>query len=463
MERFKYRDEMKKIINTIDKLMESKIVSWVMVIIGSSVFGILCAGKTIWLDEALTGTYIRKGWWELVCFTATDVHPPLYYLIVKMAVFLFGDHIYVIKFFSYIPFIFSLILTTTKVRKVYGDRMAFVLLAMLCTTPCIIDRNVEMRMYQWAFFFVYAFAIYLFEMVRDGNAKNCFWALTLGVCAAYTHYYALIAVAILYMLVFAENIVRKVARLVILRNILISSILYFPWLKIFFSQARELKESGWWQEGIVNIKTIYDYIVWPFKDNTGYEPAFFILLLFCVILYMKQKAFPNRLESCNCIGVYIVLITIGFLIITLYQPVFITRFIYPVVGVLLLGIAIVVSRWKTEYVCLICVLILFFGAKTYNSQLHYQFAENSIPALENIMEDVDRENSIILCDEDAVKCIVEYLFPNYTIENISESTKLDLSDKKVYFFICNSDSMEENKFKKLEDIYIQYHAFTIYQ
>ena len=80
---------MKKIILGLDRLLQSNIVLWLMVIGGAIVHGLLCFGQTIWLDEALTGTYIRMGWAELLAFTTTDVHPPLYYFIVKLGIIFF--------------------------------------------------------------------------------------------------------------------------------------------------------------------------------------------------------------------------------------------------------------------------------------------------------------------------------------------------------------------------------------
>ena len=150
---------MKKILQITDKLMESNILLWVIVLAGCLVHGLFCFGQTIWLDEALTGTYIRMRWRELLQFTTTDVHPPLYYFIVKLGITLFGDHFYIVKLFSFLPYVMMLIMTATKVRKEYGNRTAFLLTVLFCITPCIIERNAEMRMYQWALFFVFTFML----------------------------------------------------------------------------------------------------------------------------------------------------------------------------------------------------------------------------------------------------------------------------------------------------------------
>jgi len=461
---------MRTIISKADALLESKIVLWTMVIIGSCVYGLLCFGKTIWLDEALTGSFIRMGWWELICFTATDVHPPLYYLIVKLGITLFGDKIYIVKMFSYVPFVFTLLLTAVKVRRLFGEKTAFVLMALLCTTPCIIDRNVEMRMYQWALFFVFAFALYLFDVVKNNSGRARVICLFWGLCAAYTHYYALIAVAILYTILFFVYIKEKNIVYAIIRNAVASVIGYLPWLVVFLNQAKSLKETGWWQEASLGVKDVYEYIVWPFRDNTGYEPILFFLLLIFVVFTALRKKTKNRMEILSGIGAYIFFIVGGLLIILFYQPVFVTRFIYPIVGVLLLGLALMAAQWRTEAICVLCAFILLFGAKTYNSQLHYQFNKDSIPALMNFMETIEKENAVILCDQDSVKCIVEYLYPNYFVKNSTEVEQSAVEGKDVYYLVCNPVSVEENglsdlglnKYELVDNVYVQYHSFDIY-
>lgn len=462
---------MKQLVSKIDFLIQSNIILWMMIAGGAIVHGLLCFGPAIWLDEALTGTYIRMGWAELLTFTTTDVHPPLYYFIVKLGTTLLGDHVYVVKIFSYLPFILTLLLTVTKVKKAYGEKVAFILLALLCTTPCIINRNAEMRMYQWAMFFVFAFAVYLFESIKAMAWKNWIFSLLFGLLAAYTHYYALVAVAILYALVFFSNIKSKTVVCRILINAAVSVAGYLPWLLVFLNQAKTIKETGWWQEAGLGIKDVYEFLVWPFQDRTGYEPIFFLILLLSVCIYVLwKKNCNNRIMAILSLGVYLLLILSGVLIIVFYQPVFIARFIYPTVGVLLLGLALIISQWRTEVICVISALLLVFATKTYNSQLHYQYNENSVPALDTFVENMDSE-FLVFCDQDAVKCIVEYLYPDVMVENDTKIEDIDIAGKEMYYFICDESSLEENRLESLGvldyeymgEIELMYHGFDMYK
>ena len=462
---------MKKLVSKIDFLIQSNIVLWLMVIVGAFAHGILCFGQTIWLDEALTGSYIRMGWGELLAFTTTDVHPPLYYFIVKAGITLFGDHVCVVKLFSYLPFVLTLILTAVKVRREYGNRTAFLILVFLCTTPCIIERNAEMRMYQWAMFFVYAFALWLFSAVKTQGKKEWLICLLLGLCAAYTHYYALVAVAILYALFFFVNIKDKRIVINILINGVISVVGYLPWLLVFFGQAKTLKETGWWQESGLGFADIYEYVVFPFAEKTGYEAMLFFGLLFVVIICLiLGKDLEHKLETSAAISMYLLLILLGILVVLFYQPVFIPRFIYPTVGVLLFGMAMVAAKWRTEFICVIGAVLLLFAAKTYNSQLHYQYDEDSVPALHTFMETIE-EDAIIICDQDGVKCIVEYLYPWQVIENDTDVREEQMTDREVYYFVCEDSSLEENRladvgiseYTHIKEVYLLYHGFDIYK
>ena len=46
--------------------------------------------QTIWFDESYTAYLIRFDYTDIVRYTAVDVHPPLYYLLLKTWSLIFG-------------------------------------------------------------------------------------------------------------------------------------------------------------------------------------------------------------------------------------------------------------------------------------------------------------------------------------------------------------------------------------
>ena len=74
----------------------------------------------------------------------------------------------------------------------------FVLLMILM--PVNQYLGVEIRMYSWAMFFVLACAVYAYEVFQK-ETLFCYSKMTFfGICAAYTHYYALIAVFSIFLI-----------------------------------------------------------------------------------------------------------------------------------------------------------------------------------------------------------------------------------------------------------------------
>ena len=128
------------------------------------------------------------------------------------------------------------------------------------------------------------------------------------------------------------------------------------------------------------------------------------------------------------------------------------------------------SKWRTEVICVMSVLVLVFAAKTYNSQLHYQYNEDSVPALNAFMETVG-EDALFICDQDAVKCIIEYLYPDVRVENDTDVDRNLIEDEKLYYFVCNESSLEEDRLETLNvsqyeyvgEISLMYHGFEIHE
>ena len=74
----------------------------------------LCFSSDIWYDELFTVGMAEHSYGELVSFTAKDVHPPLYYCIVKLVLDLCklvnpsADSVIVIKCVSVLPYFFQI-------------------------------------------------------------------------------------------------------------------------------------------------------------------------------------------------------------------------------------------------------------------------------------------------------------------------------------------------------------------
>lgn len=460
---------------TIDNIINSRYLHGLIIFGAAVLYGILCFGETIWLDEAITANFVRLSVKDLVQRTAADVHPPLYYLIVKGTVSVFGDHIYVMKLASMIPFLAMLFLSYKKIRLLFGERTSFLFSAFSCVLSCVIAKNAEMRMYQWAMFFVVAFGVYLYEAVKHNKRQSWFAATLFGICAAYTQYYALITVAILYVLVFlfAVNISGKRRNIVIC--CLLSGILYLPWLLVLFSQLLTLEETGWWNEVTVTIQYVMHFIAYPVENANVIIKLVYCIVLVCglVCACRRWKRDRERIALLYMLT-FLTLILTGVLITMFYSPVFISRFLYPSVGLLLLGLCIALDKSNTWMVLFVALIALFFGAKEYNSELHYQHNENSIPKLTNFLETHREENAIYIYDDGAISWFMDYYAPESRSVSMDYfiQEKMDIAAyEKCYFLTLQPKEQALERMKELvtinaffrEHVEIRYHSFDIYE
>lgn len=75
-----------------------------ILIIFISIFLILlCFNRSLWGDEAWTAIIMKYDFKEMIREIGQDVHPPLYFVLLKLIVTLFGQHIEIMKIMSVIP------------------------------------------------------------------------------------------------------------------------------------------------------------------------------------------------------------------------------------------------------------------------------------------------------------------------------------------------------------------------
>src|SRR5437867_3856820 len=56
--------------------------------------------KNLWFDEVFSWNITLGSFYEIIVRTTNDIHPPLYYFILKIWIFLFGDSIFTMRLLS---------------------------------------------------------------------------------------------------------------------------------------------------------------------------------------------------------------------------------------------------------------------------------------------------------------------------------------------------------------------------
>ena len=116
--------------------------------------GIRIFDSTYWYDEMFSIKLIRMPIPELIEETANDVHPPLYYLILKGVTHFTGESGPVLHAVSLFPYLLVLVIALTVIRSRFGKSTSFLFITFASLLASAVKLNVEIRMYSWLVLFV---------------------------------------------------------------------------------------------------------------------------------------------------------------------------------------------------------------------------------------------------------------------------------------------------------------------
>ncbi len=331
----------------------------ILALLGITLQVIFSFSGDIWGDEAWTMVFIAPSYVESVGLIAADVHPPLYYLIVKGAVDVVHalcpgvPAVYVVRMCSVIPVLSLAVIGVTYIRNRYG-RLPGTLFAVLvaCMAP-MIDMSIEMRMYSWALFFVTLTYLFAERLSPKGNMWLWCGFVLFSLGAAYTHYFAIVAVlpAYLYVLVVMRS---RIWVLFLVCLIVVAC--YFPWLLVFINQATRVG-AGYWISpvGMQELMRVFGILL-----PDGFCVAMLLLLLCLALLEDQQKEQKYKGIVCMLVPVFVVLV--GWVASLAFRPVFVARYLFPAVGVMWYGAVILLSRYQNRNIVVMFSLCTMFAA-----------------------------------------------------------------------------------------------------
>lgn len=132
--------------------------------------------NTIWVDEAYSVELAKHSVWDLIITDAMDVHPPLYYIILKVgyligAPFFQSNLVWTGKFVSVIPYILLVFIGLTIVRKNYGAFTGLLFSIFVVSMPQMLIYSTEIRMFGWGMLFVFCAFLSMTQILNNEKTK----------------------------------------------------------------------------------------------------------------------------------------------------------------------------------------------------------------------------------------------------------------------------------------------------
>lgn len=160
--------------------------------------------RGLWVDEAISVAQANMGLGAMLDeIRATDVHPPLHHVVLWGTVRVIGDGELAVRIPSLIAGALLVPMLFVLGRELYGRRTALIAAGLGAVSPLLVWYSQEARMYGILTLLSLVNVWALVRALRTGDTR--YWAL-LGVsCAltAWTHYLALIQIAVLALVAVA--------------------------------------------------------------------------------------------------------------------------------------------------------------------------------------------------------------------------------------------------------------------
>jgi mannosyltransferase len=348
--------------------------------------------RSIWFDEAWSWRVSRFPVAELLEHTAADVHPPLYYLLLKAWTAVFGDSPLAMRSLSALFGTFTILAAYDLARQARPwstGRVGAALLvaALIAFSVFQIRYGWEARVYALGTFLYAASGAALFRALRSPDKSGKWWAVygVLIMLFGYTHYFALLSIAAQGLFLFGYFLVQAGGRWRALTRdpqlwrafatyaIFLAALL--PWAPVFLRQAHHVHEDFWtrpvtaWSLPV----TCYQMFVDPENASCDLVDAA-TLALACVcelaVLMWKGRAlewyvFCGAVFPC----------AVAFLLALAGMKIFFVRYLIFAHLALLMGLGLVVWRIPFLLVRLYAVLLLLASF----AAAHAYFAANADP------------------------------------------------------------------------------------
>lgn len=394
------------------------------VTVTSIIWWLVLSPRDFWADEYFTSVLINNDLKTVFVESAKDMHPPLYNVMARLFTYAFGYNLITLRLFSFMAYIGMLAVAFFPVRKLTNTKHALLFAFVYTFIPVMIAFVLEIRMYTWANLFVTLCVVYAYKFFISDENKDAAIMCISGIAAAYTHYYALIAVAATYFAILCYSGIhkKKIKRVIVC--IAVSIATYIPWLYAVIMQMNRFFTMTY----IEHVK-LSDFITAPafffFVGTNGrnFHPIYvlftlpliacaaYLLLLGC---YKTIKGKTELTLASLCIFVFLITILFFFIFSITVKPLFATRYMMCMLGLLCIFIADAMDSLKHKKLLsvILCVFVASSFANLYIRDKTY--GGTQITDTFNYIADVSDRDTLWIVSNNATR-LVQYYLPEATI------------------------------------------------
>lgn len=469
-------------------------------IVGSVFFLAGAFHTNIWFDESYTVGLMNHNLWEIIVISAADVHPPFYYILLKLYSMIFGKTIVSLRIFSVLCASIFAGLGFTHIRKDFGKTVGFWFTVLIFLFAATFRYANEIRMYTLAALLVALMLIYAYRYYKSGfsDKKPRVLFLIFSILSAYTHHYGLIAAAAVNFLFFWRKTQERKSWW---KNAAIQLVAYGWGIYCLISQFVHVAGGFWIEMSYPEI--IYETVSFFFlgimkaddlillgdlEAYIYYALTFMfwatIITIFVRLYKKKRKAFASVMPVLLTLGVIIGLI----FAVSLISPLYYARYLIVISSLLFFFLAFTFDKIPNQFLKfgILLFMIVILVVRTVPLMENRYSAENDV--LDQFIEENVRQGDVIVSANIGLVAIVAVKYPeiksyfynwdNWNVEDAYAAyepqmeTIRDLSkllDKGVRIWLIDDDGtcaeyFTENSYRdtitKYETFMLPYHNLT---
>lgn len=348
-------------------------LAWICIFAISSFLLLFRIGSdAVWCDESYSIAVASHPLPEIISSIAKDRHPPLYFLMLRPAYLIAGNSRIAARSISALGALAFISLGFFPLRRLWGNRGGIIFSILALSTPMLLFTGREARMYSWLPFFVTAMVIYG-HIARTGNRKKDWIIMSLyTLCAAYTHYFGLLAASIYWSILLStiafnhitgRNTDRddtQIKTSFIAALVIITA--YLPWLPIAMQQFASVQQNYWIPP--LSKANLLRALVFPFsvrqsainQRNIAIVIAVLFLSTFSVFAHIRAKK-KDTFLCASTLSVYGLTFLATIILSLITRPILVDRYFSSVAGLLILCVSSLVCLTKNQLVKIATVTI----------------------------------------------------------------------------------------------------------
>lgn len=308
--------------------------------------------QNYWRDEVFRVLMAKNSLWQIIALTYNDGQPPLYYFILKIWMFIFGDSEIVTRALSLIFFEILIFSTWYFCRKYKPHDLFFSVstILLMVVNPLLLYYAFETRMYMLFILEVF------FSCILFVNKKYLGWVV-FSLLGLYTHNFMILVLIAQVIWAFLNKYNYKI----ILKSCLYIALFYSPWFVVFLHQTGLIVSDFWIDKpSILTFLSSVSSLYFGYENSPIYLNWLFVwfsALFFAVMILVRKNSFVKF----NFVMLFVPYFIILLVSLTI-RPLFLTRYlsfsVIPLIFILSSFISSLTKKMSFYVLITSCVLSL---------------------------------------------------------------------------------------------------------